>query len=191
MIELMWMVSVVDVRISWPNKVNISYVISLMWVTEWMLYWVTVVALVVTIIMLCCLWGVCFYTLVIKAAIVTGLWVLCEVPALGKETVLKIETGCIHCEVLAEVQENVEHWAWVSVCVCICVHACTFGYVCMCAWAHVCAYTFKLMLQGLTLSLTLSLDHMFFYSSLQLLALSGNQDVHSLYVKLLLMSWHI
>jgi len=30
MIELMWMVSVVDVRISWPNKVNISYVISLM-----------------------------------------------------------------------------------------------------------------------------------------------------------------
>jgi hypothetical protein len=35
MIELMWMVSVVDVRISWPNKVNISYVVSLMWVTEW------------------------------------------------------------------------------------------------------------------------------------------------------------
>lgn len=49
-----------------------------------------------------------------------------------------------------------------SICVCVCA--------CVRAWARVCAYSFKLVLEGLTLSL----DHMFFYSSLQLLPLSGN-----------------
>jgi hypothetical protein len=49
------------------------------------------------------------YTVVAMAAIITRLYVLCDLDTFGKEKIFIIETNCAHNEVQAKAEEIVEH----------------------------------------------------------------------------------